>query len=54
MLRACTTKQVKVSLHEDLHPHPVNQMWVHFASSVGEPLGNVKVRVVRAVVAFFC
>ena len=43
MLRYFVTKQLKVSLHEDLHPHPQFEMWVDVQTADGEHLVNVQV-----------
>ena len=43
MLRYFVTKQLKVSLHEDLHPHPQFEMWVDVKTADGEHIVNVQV-----------
>ena len=37
--------QLKVSLHEDVHPHPQYEMWVDVKSADGVHLANVQVHV---------
>ena len=42
MVRYFTTKQLRVKLHEDLHPHQ-HEMWVDVQTADGEHLVNVQV-----------
>lgn len=43
VLRYFVPRQLKVRLHEDLHPHPQFEMWVEVRSADGEHLVNVQV-----------
>ena len=42
-MRYFVVRQLRVSLHEDLHPHPQYEMWVDVKSADGVHLTNVQV-----------
>ena len=42
-MRYFVGRQLRLSLHEDLHPHPQYEMWVEVESADGVHLANVKV-----------
>lgn len=42
-MRYFVPRQLRVSLHEDIHPHPPYEMWVDMKSADDVHLVNVKV-----------
>ena len=43
VVRHFVGRQLRVVLHEDLHPHPQYEMWVDVQSADGVHLTNVQV-----------
>ena len=43
VMRYFVPRQLRVSLHEDIHPHPPYEMWVDMKSADDVHLVNVKV-----------